>query len=192
MGKLIANFQMTVDGFVADLAGKNDWQLWDWSEEWNWDNGLKAYFTNMVEDVDCILLSRKMAEEGFIEHWARAAARTDDPRYAFAKKINGTPKLVFSRTIEKAEWSNTKLAKGGLKEIVNRLKRQEGKNMIVFGGANLLSNLIREDLIDEYHLFVNPVVIGEGISVFTKKTSLSLKKSLPFNSGMTVLVYTSC
>lgn len=60
--------QMSVDGFVADTNGKKDWQLWKWDTEWNWDDELKKYFTGIMDSVDCILLSRKMAEEGFISH----------------------------------------------------------------------------------------------------------------------------
>lgn len=112
MRKLILEVQLTVDGYVADPNGKTDWQVGNWDKNWSWDDGLKKYFNDLMDSVDCILLSRKMAKEGFIEHWKQAAADRKDPRYAYAKKINETHKVVFSKTMKETEWDNIDLAKG--------------------------------------------------------------------------------
>ncbi len=189
MRKLILEAQMSVDGFMADPTGRTDWQLWKWDTNWNWDDELKKYFNNIMDNVDCILLSRKMAKEGFIEHWAQAAINPTDPRFAYAKRINETHKVVFSKTMDKTEWDNIDLAKGDLAEEVNKLKQQNGKDIIVYGGVEFVANLIKENLIDEYQLFVNPVAIGEGLKYFQSKTNFEIVKTLQFSCGMNVLVY---
>ena len=103
-------------------------------------------------------------------------------------------KIVFTRTLDKSDpmvmgWYNTTLATGVLAEEVNSLKNQEGKDIIVYGGANFVSNLIAEDLIDELHLFVNPVAIGNGLKIFNEKTKLLLRESERYECGINVSVY---
>jgi dihydrofolate reductase len=189
MRKLILEVQMTVDGFVADPSGSTDWQLWNWDTAWNWDDELKKYFLGLMDTVDCILLSRKIAMEGFISHWQQAAENVKDERYSYAKKINETHKVVFTKTLKRSEWDNIDLAKGDLAEEVNHLKKEKGKNIIVYGGATFVSNLIEQNLIDEYQLFINPVAIGEGMKIFNGRTNLALEKSIPFSCGMNVSIY---
>ncbi len=194
MRKLKLQVQMSVDGHIADPHGKTDWMLWDWGEEWNWDDELKKYYNDTFDSVDSILLSRKMAEGGFISHWVKAAENPNDSRFAYAKKINDTHKVVFTKTWAKSDpkvtgWKNIDLANGDLAEEVNRLKKKEGKDIIVYGGANFGSNLIEQNLIDEIQLFVNPVAIGEGMKIFNKGTILQLEKSILFSCGINVLIY---
>ncbi len=191
MRKLILEVQMTLDGFMADVKGENSWQLWDWGPEWNWDEPLKKYFSDLTDRADLILLSRKMAQEGFLSHWSAAGKDPKDLRYEYANKINQTPKVVFSKTLQHSEWKDIELINGDLVEEVNRLKRMEGKDMIIYGGINFVSNLIKEDLIDEYQIFVNPVTLGEGMSMFNDLKHLKLIKSIPFESGIIVLIYSS-
>jgi len=197
MRKLILEVQMTVDGYVADTNGRNDWQLWNWGADWNWDDELKKYFTGMMESVDCILLSRKMAKEGFISHWEQAAQHAGDPRFDYAKKINATHKVVFSKTLEKSDpiftgRNNLDLAKGDLAEEINSLKSKKGKDIIVYGGAGFVSALIKEGLIDEFQLFINPVTIGNGMTIFNQpdsKQHMTLVKAKSYDCGMVVLIY---
>src|SRR5882762_3327444 len=106
MKKLILEVQMSVDGYIADKNGKTDWMLWNWGDEWNWDIELRKYHNDITASVDCILLSRKMAEEGFIHHWANMAEKNDNPQYGFANKIKETYKVVFTKTLNKSEWAN--------------------------------------------------------------------------------------
>jgi len=197
MRKLILEMQLTADGYVADVNDRTDWQLWNWDTNWNWDDKLKKYFTKLQDSVDCILLSRKMAKEGFISHWKQAAANTHDPRYAFAKKINTAHKVVFSKTLDKSDpifnaGDNISLAKGDLAEEVNRLKSQKGKNIIVYGGATFVSSLIKAGLIDEFQFFINPTAIGKGKTIFQEIDNLlklALVKSTSYDCGIVVTVY---
>ena len=103
-----------------------------------------------------------------------------------------TPKVVFTKTLDRSKWDNTSIAKGELSEEIKKLKNQIGKDIIVYGGAGFVSSLIKEDLIDEYHLFVNPAVIGSGMTIFKDingKRNLKLVKSIPFVCGIVLLHY---
>jgi dihydrofolate reductase len=111
---------------------------------------------------------------------------------AFANKMVDYPKIVFTKTLEESPWANTVLAKGDLAGEVNSLKNQSGKDLIVYGGAGFVSSLIKENLIDEYNFFVNPVAIGKGLAIFDdldKNFSLKLVKSQAFDCGITLLCY---
>lgn len=192
MRKLKLQVQMTVDGYVADPDGKTDWQVWNWGDDWNWDDELKKDFKEIFDSVDCILLSRKMAKEGFISHWAEAAEDPNDPRFAYAKKINETHKVVFTKTLERSEWENIDLAKGDLAKEVNLLKTQEGKDIIVYGGATFVSALIKAKVIDEFQLFVNPTAIGSGMTIFRElenRLDFTLVKSKSYECGIVGLFY---
>ena len=95
--------------------------------------------------------------------------------------------------MDKSNWVNTKLAKGNLIEEVNLLKKQPGgKDIIVYGGASFVSSLIKDNLIDEYHLFINPTVIGKGMETFKEvesKLSLKLAESKAFDCGIVINFY---
>ena len=173
MRKLKLQVQMSVDGFIAGANGEMDWMLW------NWDDALKQYVTRMTEDVDTILLGRKLAE-GFIPHWAA------NPKQEGADVFNHTPKVVFTKTLEKSEWVNTVLAKGDLAEEINGMKKRNGKNMIAYGGSKFVSALIKENLIDDYHLFINPTAVGKGMTIFNElegKLNLELIKAQRLHAG---------
>jgi dihydrofolate reductase len=185
MRKVKLQMQLSVDGFVAGLQGEMDWMTW------NWDDGLKNYVTDLTDSIDCILLGRNMPG-GFIPYWKSVTANPDDPQFAFGKKMDDTLKVVFSKTLKKSEWDNTILAQGDISEEVKALKEMPGKDIIAYGGANFVSSLIRHDLIDEYHLFINPAAIGAGMPIFTtltQKMSLKLVKATPFDCGIVVLQY---
>ncbi|WP_315824259.1 dihydrofolate reductase family protein [Paraflavitalea speifideaquila] len=192
MKKLILQIQTSVDGFIADAKDRTDWMVWNWGAEWTWDAALQKHFVDLHDTVDTVLLSRKMAEEGFIGHWARVAANPDGPQYAFAKSITAAPKVVFTKTLNQSVWENTSLAKGSLVSEVTKLKNLPGKNMIVYGGASFVSALIEAGLIDEFHLFVNPIALGSGLSIFKDpghKLSLQLVNTQSYECGVTVLTY---
>lgn len=185
MRKLKLQIQMSIDGFVAGPNGELDWMTWDWDDE------LKNYVEELTDSVDTILLGRKMTE-GFISHWSNVATDPNNPEYAAAKKFVDLPKVVFTKTLNKSDWKNTILAKGDLSEEVNKLKRQDGKGIIVYGGAGFVSSLIQNNLIDDYHLFINPVAIGKGMAVFKtleSKLNLKLARSRAFDCGIVVNHY---
>lgn len=182
MRKLKLQVQLSVDGYVAGTNGEMDWMTW------SWDDAIKKYVDDLIDSIDCILLGRKMAE-GFITHWSNVIANPTDPEFLFGKKMTDTHKVVFTRTLGKSEWKNTVLAKGNLADEINQLKKQEGKDIIVYGGANFVSNLIQHGLIDELHLFINPAAIGKGMAIFKGKTNLKLIESTSFTCGIVVLKY---
>jgi len=185
MRKLKLQMQITIDGFVAGINGELDWM------EWNWSNYIKNYVGDLTDSVDTILLGRKMTD-GFISHWTNVMNNPDDPEYSAAKKFIDYPKVVFTKTINKHEWINTTLAKGDLTAEVNRLKGKKGKDIIVYGGASFVSSLVKNNLIDEYHLFVNPSIIGNGLTIFKSlnhSVKLKLANSLAFDCGIVVNQY---
>jgi len=177
---------------MADANGKTDWMIWNFGPDLNWDDELKRDFNALHSEADTILLSRKMAVEGFIGHWA-AVAEKPEQEYAFARNITAARKVVFTKTLASAEWKNTTLAKGDFMEEVNRLKAQDGKDLIAYGGASFVSSLIKARLIDEYHLLINPTALGNGIAVFGEagdRLNLKLIQAKAYRCGMAVLMYT--
>ena len=182
MRKLKLQVQMTVDGYIAGLNGEMDWMTF------NWDNGIKKYVKEITEPVDCIVLGRKLAQ-GFIPHWA---SKPEGEDAWGVDKINNSTKVIFTKTLDKSEWDNTVLAKGDLVDEITKLKKQDGKDIIAYGGATFVSALIKQRLIDEFHLFINPTAIGNGMTIFKEldsKQNLKLKKSLAFTCGIVLLRY---
>jgi dihydrofolate reductase len=184
--KLKLHVEMSVDGCIAGPNNEMDWIDFTWNEK------LRAYEDRLHEPVDTVLLGRKMTHE-FISYWSDVLKRPKDKEYLFAKKMIDTPKIVFTKTLDKSEWPNTEIATGELREEITKLKNQKGRgDIIVYGGASFDSSLIRENLIDEYYLFVNPVVIGNGKTIFNdlkEVRKLSLVESIAFDSGTVLLHY---
>lgn len=181
MRKVKLQMQMSVNGFVAGPNGELDWMTWNWGDD------IGAYVNGLTEPVDCILMGRVLAE-GFIPHWTNHVANpetADD----FGRKMVDTPKVVFSKTLKTVEWNHTRLAQQNIVAEVNELKQQPGGDIILYGGADFVSSMIENDLIDEYHLFVNPTAIGDGMTVFRGKTNLKLMKAQAFDCGIVVLHY---
>jgi dihydrofolate reductase len=182
MRKLKLQMQMSVDGFVAGPNGELDWMTWDW------DQKLKDFVTAFTEPVDTILLGRKMAG-GFIQHWTNVTNNPDDEEnLSAAKKFVETPKVVFSRTLTESEWANTTV-ENDLIEGVGKLKDPEGGDIVVYGGADFVSSLVKDNLIDDYYLFTNPTAIGEGLRIFGKageNKKLNLVESTPYECGIVV------
>jgi dihydrofolate reductase len=185
MRKLKLQIQTTVDGFIGGPNGEMDWLTCPW------DNQLEQYVTALTEPVDCIVLGRKLAE-GFIPHWAAVAADADNPDVAAGRKFTDTPKVVFSHTLTQSTWANTVLAQDELVAEIQRLKQQPGGDIMAYGGASFVGSLIRHGLIDEYHLFVNPAAIGQGLPIFNQlegQQPLTLVKSTAFACGIVVQHY---
>lgn len=185
MRKLKLQMQVSLDGFVAGPNGEMDWLAF------NWDEPLIQYVSKLTEPVDCITMGRKLAQ-GFIPHWTAAAKQPENSESAFARKMSDTPKVVFTKTLTSNPWENARLAQGDIREEIAQLKNQPGKDIIVYGGGNFVSNLIQHGLVDEYHLFVNPVVLGDGMTIFkgvAQKLNLRLVQASAFQCGIVVLQY---
>jgi dihydrofolate reductase len=129
--------------------------------------------------------------DGFISYWSDIMmTKPDDPFYEFSKKMIETPKVVFTKTLKKSQWVNTALATGNLIDEIIKLKSEKGMDIIVYGGAIFDSSLIKAGLIDEFHLFINPVAIGSGMTIFKDINEIqkfSMVKSTPFDCGIVEL-----
>jgi len=183
MRKLRLQVQMSIDGCIAGPNNEMDWLVWD-------DNDIK-YLNEITESVDTIIMGRKMVDE-FIPYWTEVMNKPDDPWYAFAKKMIETPKVVFTKTLNKSKWINTDIATGDLIEEVSKIKSQNGRDIIVYGGASFDSSLIKEKLIDEFYFFINPVAIGNGMTIFKDLNEIqkyTLIESKAFESGKVLLHY---
>lgn len=185
MRKLKLQMQVTVDGYAAGPNNEMDWM------QFNWDDGLNKYVNDLTEPVDTILLGRKLAE-GFIPVW-KARAEDTPTSEPFAKKMVDTRKIVFSRTMQQSNWANTDLVKDGdLKQVITQLKEQPGGDIIVYGGVDFVADLIKDGLIDEYNLFINPASIGKGRSIFKdfgNRVNFKLQEARSFDCGVALLKY---
>lgn len=185
MRKLILQVQITIDGFISGKNGEMDWMSFPWTDD------IMNYVREITETIDTIVLGRKLAE-GFIPHWENVAKDPANPEYEGGLKYATTPKIVFTKTIENSIWENTDVANGELEEEINLLKNQNGKDIIVYGGGTFVTALINAGLIDEFHLFINPTAIGNGMTIFkglVKNLKLKLKTAKQFDCGITLTCY---
>ena len=159
MRKLKLQIQMSIDGFISGQNGELDWMCYPWTDD------ISNYVIEINESVDTIILGRKLAE-GFIPYWENVAKNPKHPDYEGSDKFTTTPKVVFTKTLDKSIWNNTEIANGELSEEINTLKNQKGKDIMVYGEVTFLTSLINSGLIDEFHLFINPIAIGKGVTIF--------------------------
>ena len=176
---------MSIDGCIAGPNGEMDWMVG------LSDDKLIKYENELMESFDTILLGRKMTDL-FISFWSGMISKPDDPWYEFAKKMIETPKVVFTKTLNKSKWINTDLATGDLTDEIIKLKSRDGRDMVVYGGASFDSSLIKLGLIDEFLLFINPVAIGNGMTIFRDLNEIqkfNMVKSIAFDCGIVLLHY---
>ena len=181
MRKLFSFNMVSLDGFFEGPNRDITWHLVD--DEFN------QFAIEQTSGVDTLLFGR-VTYELMASYWPTSAAIIDDP--IIADLMNGLPKIVFSRTLQKAEWNNTRLVKDHIAEEITRLKGQPGKDLAIFGSANLLSSLIQMDLVDEHRIIVNPIVLGKGTPLFQgiiERLELKLLKTKVFASGNVLLYY---
>jgi dihydrofolate reductase len=193
MRKLILQMQVSVDGYVGRAGHGPNWQVWDWGPKCPWDDPLKKRFNAVFRDVDTILLSRKILEGGYLDHWSQFARDYgDNPDFAFAQGIVEARKVAFSNTLQNTKWAGTELARRPLVEEVDALKAESGRDLIAFGGAGFASALIANDLVDEYQFYVNPVALREGLSIFKERgidSDLELREAEAYACGIVVVRY---
>ena len=185
MRKVKLQVQLSLDGFVGSPEGKMDYLVW------NWDESLKKYVADFTEAADTMILGTVLYE-GMKGYWP--AIPPDNEQYAAAQSFNAMEKVVFSSSLAAKDltWNNSRLAKGTAAEEIRELKSGPGKDIVVYGGARFVSGLIREGLIDEYHLFVNPVAIGKGLSIFgalQEYAKFEMVEAKAFACGIVVLHY---
>ncbi len=181
MRTLFSFNMMTLDGYFEGPERDITWH--------NVDAEFNDYAIKQLHEIDTLLFGR-VTYQMMASYWSTPAAIKDDP--TVANLMNQLPKLVFSRTLQKAEWSNTRLIKENVAEEISKMKNGPGKSMAVFGSADLLSTLIQKDLVDEHRLMINPVLLGRGTPLFKGlqgKLNLELIRSRSFHNGNMLLVY---
>ncbi len=163
---------MTLDGFFEGPKQQLDWH--------NVDEEFHKFASRQLSSVDTLLFGR-ITYQMMASFWPAAV----DSDTLIAGKMNSLPKLVFSRTLEKVEWNNSKLIKWNTAEEVSKLKNQPGKDIALLGSAAVLSTLMEADLIDEHRIMINPIVLGAGNPLFKKmerKHKLKLLRTKTFRS----------
>ena len=178
MRKLIAAFNMTLDGFCDHTAGMPDEEI-------------HQHYTELLGRGDAILYGRTTYQ--LMEFWRTILAKPSEEKSMndFAMAIDKIPKIVFSHTLENVEWESATIAKRDLKDEVLELKQQSGKDIFV-GSRSLIIQLMKLNLIDEYQLCIHPVVAGGGLPLFENindRTIFKLLKTKTFSGGAVTLYY---
>ena len=187
MRKIIVSLNITLDGFIASENLALDWHFRYWNEE------LAHFATEQLNRADSIIMGR-ITYEAMKDYWPGKALDLSYPRedICFAEMMNSHTKIVFSRTLDKSGWRNTRFVQGALRKEVESLKMQPGKHIMIYGSCSIVSALMRNKLIDEYILWIHPVVLGKGRSLFastSQKENLVFKSVRTFRSGVVVLTY---
>lgn len=176
MRKVFWQMMVTLDGFMEGPNRELDWHVTD--------EDFARYVAEMERDIDTIVFGR-VTYQMMAAYWPTST----EPE---ARMMNELPKIVFSRTLKQVEWNNSRLAKDNVGEEIARLKHQPGKDIAIIGSAGLASTFMRLGLIDEYRIFVNPVVLGGGTPMFKdvkNRTVLRLTKTETLRSGVVMLYY---
>ena len=181
MRKIFLFNMITLDGF---FEGPNQDISWH-----NVDDEFNEFAIDQLNEVDTLLFGR-VTYQVMASYWPTEFAISDDP--IVAGLMNSLPKIVFSKTLEKAEWNNSRLVKENIVEEVLKLKGQPGKDIAIFGSSDLAVTLATHDLIDEYRIIVNPVFLGGGTPLLKgikDQLNLKLLKARMFKSGNVLLYY---
>jgi dihydrofolate reductase len=175
MRKIKLAMYVSLDGVVENPA----WTSPFWNEE------VAQMQTDYLFSSDALLLGR-VTYEGFAASWPDMEDSTGE----FGRKMNAMPKFVASRTLTKADW-NASIIDGDLAAEVRKLKEQAGQDLLIYGSGDLVDELTRLGLIDEYRLILYPVLVGTGKRIFTEDSerTLRLKDTTPTSTGVVVLTY---
>ena len=162
------------------------------NREIDWHNVDAEFNDFAIEQLDSagVLIFGRITYELMAGYWPTKEATKDDP--IVASKMNSIPKIVFSKTLDKADWNNTRLVKSDANKEIKRLKEEPGKDIYIFGSSELSTTFIQNNLIDEFRVIVNPVIIGKGRPLFAglkEYHKLKHKKTKTFKSGNVLLCY---
>ena len=180
MRKVVFFNLISLDGYFEGPGRDINWHHVD--EEFN------EFAIQQTGEFGALLFGR-VTYELMAGYWPTEAANRDDPE--IARLMNSLPKIVFSNTLDNAEWENTKLVRDNIVEEVTTLKEQSGKDIAIFGSSDLAVTFIDLGLIDELRIMINPVVLGDGKTLFSgikSRLDLNLIKTRTFKSG-NVLLY---
>jgi dihydrofolate reductase len=185
MRNLIFFMHTTLDGFVAGLNGEMNWI--------KVDEAMFDFIATMTDQADTALYGR-VTYEMMQSHWPKAgeapnASRHDKEHSAWYNKVS---KVILSKTMSEKGLNKTTVISDHLSDNINKIKKQNGKNILIFGSPGASQSLLNEGLIDEFWLFVNPIILGQGMPLFkdvTGPTKLKLAESKTFASGVIGLHY---
>ncbi len=184
MRKLTMFNQVTLDGFFTSLDGDIGWaHKAPQDEEW------KEFVAGNAK-AGGVLVFGRVTYELMASYWPTPMASQNDP--AVAEHMNRMPKVVFSRTLSEASWSNTTLLHGDPATEMRRLKSEPGEDMAILGSGSIVSQLAEAGLIDELQLVVNPIVLGKGRTLFEgvgKQLPMKLASTRAFGNGNVLLCY---
>jgi dihydrofolate reductase len=183
--RLFVSMLMSVDGYIEGPNRELDW--------FDDDNPhFQRYCDEMLDSVGLALYGRR-AYELMLAYWPNAEVHPRSPQdLAFARKMNALPKLVLSRTLERAEWNNTGIVKDDVAETLGALKRQPGKPIVAWAGAGLFATLMELRLVDELRLIVQPTLLGSGTPLFARNANaqpLELVRTMQLGESTAVLCY---
>jgi dihydrofolate reductase len=182
---------MSLDGFVAGPNDEMDW-LPPFNDDALWEDIHKKMWENL-RTVDTLLLGRATYQI-WEKYWPAAAKNPASTKndLEFSRYADETQKIVFSRTLDKVDWKNTRLVKDNIAEEISKLKAQPGKNLALSGGAGIAQTFIRLGLIDDYQLLVQPVILGRGKPLFKgleNRIKLKLVGTRTFRPEVAALQY---
>ena len=185
MGKLVLFMHTTLDGFVAGPGGEMDWIIVD--EE------MFVYAGQRTSESDTALYGR-VTYEMMQAYWPTAAEQPGATQHDIehSRWYNRVTKVVLSRSLKDSDLPGTKIINENLSKEINQLKQVTGKDILMFGSPSAAHSLMRENLIDDYWLFINPILLGTGIPLFNdikSKTKLKLLDTISFSSGVVCLHY---
>jgi dihydrofolate reductase len=182
MPKLIVYNAMSLDGYFTDAKGDMSWAHKQ-DPEW------QAFVKENASGGGRLLFGR-ITYELMAGFWSTPAALQSNP--VVAERLNALPKFVCSTTLQQVTWNNTTLLKGDLTTEVRKLKQQAGADIVVMGSGSVVAQLAEAGLIDQYQIVLNPLVVGQGRTLFEgvqRKLPMKLAKSRPFANGNVVLFY---
>jgi dihydrofolate reductase len=182
--KLIVFNHTSLDGYFVDANGDMSFAH-NQNQDAEWEE-----FVNGNARGEGVLLFGRITYELMAGFWPTPFAAEKMP--VVAERMNHLPKVVFSRTMDKASWSNTTLVKGGMLDPVRKMKTEPGEDMVLWGSGSIVSQLAQHELIDEYQIVVNPVILGQGRTMFEnikEKIPLKLTKTRSFSNGNVLLCY---
>jgi dihydrofolate reductase len=178
MQKIIVFNMVTVDGYFAGVDGDISWH--------NTDAEFGKFANVQTQEFGTLIFGRVTYDLMF-SYWPKEDVTKNDP--IVAGIMNNVDKIVFSRSMKKAHWNNTKLLKDIKKLEIEKLKQEAQKPIAIFGSGQIVQEFAKLGLIDEYRLMINPVTLGKGKPLFTEKMKLQLTSNREFKNGNVLLTY---
>ena len=178
MRKLILKMSVSIDGFVGGPKNEADWIFV------SMDEGAVEWTMNSIWQAGVHIMGSRTFHD-MASYWPSS-------NEVYAAPMNEIPKVVFSRTLERADWPETRIARGDLRDEIEKLKREPGNDLIAYGGARLDQSLTRLGLVDEYRLMIQPAALGDGLPLFKdlpEPLQLELVEAETYSGGLAIHVY---